>query len=137
MKKSRSEIVAMLCVLRLSRVGPKLLAKRRRVLGNWAALRRYVRTIVWVERLKEAVRDKKRDPQAFTGRRWRWGGKPVEYNEKRKYERRKDDGMRGGQKKRTVWRKAGGAEVGIVMQQRLQGRLPMVRPKRRRTEGDG
>ena len=51
------------------------------------------------------------------------------YNEARPYQRRDDTrvgGDAGEVRRRVVWRKSGGAEVGLVMQRRIEGRIPML-----------
>ena len=60
--------------------------------------------------------------------------KTTTYSETRKYEKGKRKAS-----ERTVQRRADGADVGIVMLWRIEGRVPMteLRPRRKRTEGDG
>ena len=51
------------------------------------------------------------------------------YNEARPYQRRDDmrvGGDAGEVRRRVVWRKSRGAEVGLVMQRRIEGRIPML-----------
>ena len=69
------------------------------------------------------------------GRGLREGRKTTSYCETRKYEKRGERETSG----RKVQRNANGADMGIVMLWRIEGRLPMMelRPRRRRTDGDG
>ena len=97
----------------------RLLAARRR----WRIARNYVALRVWVRRWQGER----------AGRGWR-ERKATTYREARRYEKGKRETSG-----RTVQRRANGADVGIVMLWRLEGRTPMteMRPRRRRTEGDG
>ena len=101
----------------------------RRVRGarrHWGVVRRHVALRVWVKRWMAG--------RAGRGMREH---KTTTYKEARKYER-KPSGERA-KTGRKVQRRANGADVGIVMIWRLEGKLPMteLRPRRRRTEGDG
>ena len=40
-------------------------------------------------------------------------------------------------KKSVRWQRARGAEVGMAMLWRIEGKMPMVRPRPKRTDGDG
>ena len=113
---------------------------RRRARWHWARARARVTRLLATRRRWRKVRDRvalmtwvRRWQGERAGRGWR-RRKTTTYRETRKYEKGKRE--EGG---RTVQRRATGAEVGIVMLWRLEGRVPMMelRPRRRRTEGDG
>ena len=59
------------------------------------------------------------------------------YREARPYNKRQ--AREGGEARgeRVVWRKSRGAEIGVVMLMKLEGKRPMVRAKTKKKEGDG
>ena len=71
-------------------------------------------------------------------------GRPVRsaalgktYKEARDWTK-KEEGATSSQKRKSVrWQRAKGAEVGMAMLWRIEGKMPMVRPRPKRTDGDG
>ena len=71
-------------------------------------------------------------------------GRPVRsaalgktYKQARRWTKR-DEGEPSKQTRKSVrWQRAKGAEVGMAMLWRIEGKMPMVRPRPKRTDGDG
>ena len=72
------------------------------------------------------MRERKGDAEALRGRGWRGGGAGVSYREARQYVRKESGGSGGRAGCAVVWRRRDGAEVGIVMLRKIEGRIRMV-----------
>ena len=71
-------------------------------------------------------------------------GRPVRsaamgktYKEARDWTRREEGATSSQTRKSVRWQRAKGAEVGMAMLWRIEGKMPMVRPRPKRTDGDG
>ena len=108
--------------------------ERKRVMRRWGLVRRQAILIVWVKLWKEVRREEMGRPEAFAGRGWR-PARAVNYREARPYNKRQ--AREGGEARgeRVVWRKSRGAEIGVVMLMKLEGKRPMVRAKTKKKEG--
>ncbi len=98
------------------------------------ARERVTRVAIWVKRFKEAIAERR--GTALAGRGWRAVGDVTTtgrrgvvggYSEARPYRRREKEGETSAdvRQRRVVWRRAGGAEMGLVMLRRIEGKLPM------------
>ena len=111
--------------------------------GRWAEVRRSVTAWTWLWRLQAAMTERAgREQGVRGGRGWRTGRKLAGYSESRTYTRRAQQQEESGsdtqpKARRTVWRKANGAEVGQVMLRRIEGSLPMTGAPTRRMRGGG
>ena len=103
---------------------------------------------------KEAIRAREREVAERAAMRSEAGicrpigddgqGRPVRsaalgktYKEARDWTR-KEEGAASSQTRKSVrWQRAKGAEVGMAMLWRIEGKMPMVRPRPKRTDGDG
>ena len=57
--------------------------------------------------------------------------------EARDWTRKEEDATSRQTRKSVRWQRAKGAEVGMAMLWRIEGKMPMVRPRPKRTDGDG